>query len=150
MGIDGRPIRQVEGYCAYHATYDERRRLTRIDYLDEAFQPCVSTNGVAGYRYEYGAFDRLTQIVCLGVDGKSAVCNEGYAVRKLMYDRYGRVASERNYDVAGRPCALPSTGCLGWNAEYDRLGKETSRTWIGVDGKPCACKKAKAGKEEVK
>lgn len=148
VGTDGRPIRHVEGYCAYRATYDERRRLTRINYLDDASQPCVSTNGVAGYRYEHGAFDRLVQIECLGTDGKPTVCNDGYAVRKLTYDRYGRIASERNYDIAVKPCALHSTGCFGWNAEYDRLGKETLRTWIGVDGKPSASKKTGGKKGE--
>lgn len=150
VGSDGRAARYAEGYSVWRAAYDDRKCMTRIEYLNEMSQPCVSTNGVAGYQYKYGAFDRLAQVECLGADGKPTVCNEGYAVRKLTYDRYGRVASERNYDVAGKPCALPSTGCFGWNAEYDRLGKETSRTWIGVDGKPCACKKAKDKKKETK
>ncbi len=116
---DGGPPNQ--GCAVISRRWDFFGNLQREDCLNADRQPTPNPQGIGSILYDYDSRHRLRETHYQNVWGKSVVHpNEGYAIKEISRDRWGRPVEERYFVGPGR---LRSTTYAHLKTEYDALGR---------------------------
>lgn len=96
-------------YAGYNSSiriaYDEFNQSKERAFYDANGKLTCNQDGVAKYLYTYDKIGNLTQIECIGTDGKNLInSHDGYAVLKAAYDELGNLKTIHHYNAAMNPC----------------------------------------------
>lgn len=101
---NGQPASRHDGVHRVVVERDGGGRIVEEHFLDRDGHPRRDgTSGCAMRTMAYGANDSLTEVRCLGADGKPAADASGIAVRRLGYSAEGCLEKEQYFDGSGAP-----------------------------------------------
>lgn len=103
----GQPVRAASGYASVRYDLNDAGVAIAAHYFDEHGAPAASSLGQYGEQYQRDESGRIAQITYLDTDDGSAPTNAGYTILKRTYHRDGAADTDRYFDAAGSPMALP-------------------------------------------
>lgn len=137
--LTGYIIYKVERVPFIKRTYNNKRQVTKVVYLDSKGNPIENSLGYAAILYEYDWEGNISKESYLGVDGTRIITKEGYSSIIKAYTYFShQVASEKYLDNNDQP--IPVNGCFeirkAYNkkrlieeeAYYDEKGQKTCRS----------------------
>jgi len=135
---DGAPFEMPGGYFGRAMSYDNKKRVTGITYLDETGEKKMNHQGYARIRMEYTSFGETKYIGYYGLDGKLIqVPSLGYA--SVRTDFRGKTMTKRSYlDEKGELTDTP----LGYAAMVQKVNKKNhvmSISFEHADGSAATC-----------
>lgn len=84
--------------------YDQYGNRIRETYFTYDGKPALRTDAaVFGFSYIYDEHGFRTAQSCLGMEGQTSFCNQGYAVIKSQYDENGFLTEQRYFDDQENP-----------------------------------------------
>ena len=149
--VNGKPVRNKDGYYGRVAEYDEHGNETVETYLGEDGKPMSIPDGYATFKSAYDSRGNVIREAFYGVNGEPVLSKkngyygweadydkhgkptivtyigpmavaDGYAMFKSSYDQRGNKTRETYHGPNGEPVLSKKDGCHGWEAEYDRAG----------------------------
>lgn len=119
-------IRDDRGYAQVCSVYDEQGNITEERYYDTAHRPAADKQG--GY-YSVDWVYRNGNCIeerYYDVDKKLMLrSDQGYAIRKTKYDKYGQDILSSYFDTEEEPIANTWYDCAAFEYRYDKLGNKT-------------------------
>jgi hypothetical protein len=102
--VEGKAVRNREGYAAIAYEYDDRGYVTNSTFLDEKDHPVNSIDGYASARRKRGSDGKLLEIAYFDERAMPVVSKRpGSGRRRWRYDALGRTIERSEYDTTGRP-----------------------------------------------
>ncbi|MBQ7187801.1 MAG: hypothetical protein IJR99_00135, partial [Kiritimatiellae bacterium] len=137
IGRDGKPMQCRHGVVEKRSRYDGQGRIEEEMVYGSDGNPVLLTDyRVAGYRIAYDNRGMMASKIWLGVDGRPAMHDGGFAETRWKYDERGNLAEERMYDDAGIPVSSTKLGYAGFHVTYDDRGLEIRRSQLDSNGQP--------------
>lgn len=136
IGVDGAPWRDPKDHVAgWNIEYDSVGREARRFFFDENLDPCLLSDGYAGWEQNYDARDRVVRLANLGLNGRLwANPDTNVAGYDIEYDDRGRESRRTFIGADGQPC-LHSDGYAGYEQSYDDAGHVTRYAMLTMDGR---------------
>ena len=146
---EGQPMLCSAGYAEVRRTYDEKKRVTRIDYYGTDGAPILSNEQVAGIAYdEYDEWNNTVLVRYYGTDGSLTLHKNGYAVIRRKYNENKKLIWCAYSDAADQPIPYTTRDIYYQIAyEYDAAGNTVREQYFDGEGQPMLCN---AGYAEVR
>lgn len=138
--IGGEPADNAYGVAEERRSYDERGRLSRVDFYDAAGKPSVSRKPGEGYASSVRRYDSRGN--CSAVryfDDAGRLSAENammYAERVRSYDGRGNPVYESYLADENRLCVPPSVGYAERMCNYDHADRLRREYFWDADGRP--------------
>jgi hypothetical protein len=138
FGVDGAPIRRIEGHFRLKAQRDAHGHTILEESFDTDGQPIAMTSGAARVVTEYNQHHSVTRVTFTLPDGTPVDTTAGYAVVENRHDG-DRIILTRFWDAKGRP-ANSANGFtqarISYNAAGTEQGGELLTAWPNFPSHP--------------
>ena len=141
----GAPAYHRDGYSVVRMEYDRQGLRISQKYFDAEENPIYSSEGLHEGRFEYDEYGRRSVVSCYGTDGSPVYSPAlSFAIRRLAFDRDGRLLEEWYYDVQGEPTCDRTLGVYGVRHTYDENGFLIQTEYLDTRGNLCLSKRGYA------
>lgn len=134
--ILGRPIKDVNGVCAYRWKYDRNGRPTNVRYFDEEGKLTENLSGVAGWDAKYDS--RGNQIECINVGINGSICCDSFGVARWVkeFDKRNNQLLYSAYNVNNQ-LVSHQNGIAFWKSEFNDRGLVVKTAYFDENGNYC-------------
>lgn len=146
--VSGYLIYKVEGVPFTQKTYNEKRQLIRIMYLDAEGYPDITNRRYAGLAYEYDGAGNHSKVIYLDIDGNRKNIKQGIAAVAYTYTFFShQIASCIYLDENDNP--LFADGRYETRYQYNSKRLLEEETYYDQYGKPMARMDALYAKKKI-
>ena len=150
---DYQPVRTAGYGCGRRNEYDEKGRISRVTYVDEAGNPVMTSQGYASYTREYLSAKEtegasVTRDMYFNENGEPAQQSLGYYGVENVKDGDGRVTRITYLDADGKPAAT-NKGYTSLTRSYHADGHINTEQYFDADGNPYALSEGQYGYQKA-